>query len=221
MRYSPAKLSSESQDRMCVKMNIQLPEKGKNNKQKQNISYNSLNKISRNKITINHCYADRFGVPITMMNKEIEQRRKKNIETRILKKIRLTQMGYNQPPLRDHSSDNDSIQNVKRLAIDRTPFFLISTIKIANIRQKDKLPNKYLQYGLNRINVLLNDNQKLDNKLDEHRNTTSDFQKKMEVSLGSSKPRGEVTVIYSHLRSKPRETQHSNGFQVNMNFCLM
>lgn len=220
MQHSSAipKLSGELQNRKCVK----LPEKRKNNKiPNQNISYESSNKILRYEITSSECYADRFGVPITMMNKAVKQRRKKMTEIEILKFFWLTQMGYNQPLSKDDSPDNDSIQNVKRLALICTPNFLVPTVKKVEIRKKTKIKN--LQYArLNRINFLLNDFPKFNYKSDDHRNTTKKFWYGTIKSnaLGIAEPRKEETSIYSQLRSKHHKIQHNNGFQVNMNFFM-
>lgn len=113
----------------------------------------------------NHFEVDRFGIPKTMMNKARKQQQKKKIEEDILKEVRFTHMGFNQPPIKDESSDNDSIKNIKKLALIRTPYFLIPTIKINQIRRKDRLRKKYLKnYRLNRINILLYENRKMDSK---------------------------------------------------------
>lgn len=91
-----------------------------------------------------------------MINKAKKYQEKMDIQKSILKKVRRTHMGCNQPPSNDDSSDGDSIQNVKRLALIRTPYFLLPTIKRNCVRRKERFRNKYLRNSrLNRINCLL------------------------------------------------------------------
>lgn len=100
--------------------------------------------------------ADRFGIPFTMIERAQKQHEKQKIQENVLRRVRLSHMGYRQPPIKDDSSDNESVQNVKRLALLRTPYFLVPTIKISRVRRKERFRNKYLQKDrLNRINLLL------------------------------------------------------------------
>lgn len=100
--------------------------------------------------------ADRFGIPFSMIDRAIAKHKTKQIQENVLRKVRLSHMGYQQPPSKDDSSDNESIQNVKRLALVRTPYFSIPTIKIRQVRKKERFRNKYLRKDrLNRINLLL------------------------------------------------------------------
>lgn len=104
---------------------------------------------------------DRFGIPFTMIERAQKEHTKRKIQENVLRRVRLSHMGYNQPPSKDDSSDSESIQNVKRLALLRTPYFLVPTIKISQVRKKERFRNKYLQKDrLNRINLLLYDRSK-------------------------------------------------------------
>ncbi|XP_031623082.1 uncharacterized protein LOC116340628 [Contarinia nasturtii] len=110
---------------------------------------------------------DRYGIPFTMINKAKKYQEKMDIQKNILKKVRRAHMGCNQPPSNDDSSDGDSVQNVKRLALVRTPYFLLPTIKRNCVRRKERFRNKYLRNSrLNRINCLLY--RKLNPKLNDN-----------------------------------------------------
>lgn len=103
-------------------------------------------------------HSDKFGVPMTMINRVAKAQRKRRIRESYLRRIRFTHMGYIQPPDRDESSDNESLENVKKLALVRTPYFVIPTVKISQVRRKDRFRNKYLHKDrLKRINLLLSD----------------------------------------------------------------
>lgn len=105
--------------------------------------------------------SDRFGIPFSMIDRAKKVHEKREIQANVLRRVRLSHMGYRQPPSKDDSSDNESIQNVKRLALLRTPYFLVPTIKISQVRKKERIRNKYLRKDrLNRINLLLFDRTK-------------------------------------------------------------
>lgn len=102
--------------------------------------------------------ADKFGVPLTLINRVAKAQRKRRIREGYLRRIRFAHMGYIQPPDRDESSDNESMENVKKLALLRTPYFVIPTVKISQVRRKDRFRNKFLRKDrLKRINLLLSD----------------------------------------------------------------
>lgn len=109
----------------------------------------------------NRFSCDRFGIPFSMIDRAKKEHEKRYIQGNVLRRVRLSHMGYRQPPSKDDSSDNESIQNVKRLALLRTPYFLVPTIKISQVRKKERIRNKYLRKDrLNRINLLLFDRKK-------------------------------------------------------------
>lgn len=111
--------------------------------------------IGPDKLTV---HSDKFGVPMTMINRVRKAHRKRKIRESVLRKVRFAHMGYIQPPDRDESSDNESMENVKKLALIRTPYFVIPTIKISQVKRKDRFRNKFLRKDrLKRINLLLSD----------------------------------------------------------------
>lgn len=104
---------------------------------------------------------NKFGVTFALINRAKKNKIKKKIQSDLLRHIRLSHMGLTQPPDKDESSDNESLQNVKRLALIRTPYFLVPTIKISQVKKKELLRSKYLKKDrLNRINLLLRDRMK-------------------------------------------------------------
>lgn len=105
--------------------------------------------------------SDRFGIPFSMIDRAKKEQERREIQADVLRRVRLSHMGYRQPPSKDDSSDNESVQNVKRLALLRTPYFLVPTIKISQVRKKERIRNKFLRKDrLNRINLLLFDRTK-------------------------------------------------------------
>lgn len=110
--------------------------------------------VTPDKLTVQ---SDKFGVPSTMINRVRKAYNKRRIKESVLRRVRFAHMGYIQPPNRDESSDNESLQKVKRLALVRTPYFVIPTIKISQVKKKDRFRNKFLKKDrLKRINLLLN-----------------------------------------------------------------
>lgn len=106
-----------------------------------------------------NCKSNRFDIPISMIDKARKQQQKRKLQENVLRKVRLTHMGWNQPPSDDDISDDESIQNAKRLALLRTPYFMVPIIKINH--RKNYFRNKYLQKKrLRRINILLLGNKK-------------------------------------------------------------
>lgn len=105
---------------------------------------------------------DKFGIPKTMTDRAKRYHKKQKIQDNVLRRVRLSHMGFVQPPSKDESSDdNESVQEVKKLALVRTPYFIIPTIKISQVRRKDRFRNKYLKGDrLKRINLLMGDRSK-------------------------------------------------------------
>lgn len=104
---------------------------------------------------------DKFGIPLSMTDRAKRYYKKKNIQDNVLRRMRLSHMGFEQPPSKDESSDdNESTQNVKKLALIRTPYFILPTIKISQVKRKDRFRNKYLKKDrLKRINLLMDENK--------------------------------------------------------------
>lgn len=103
---------------------------------------------------------NKFNIPNSMIDRAKRYHKKHKIQENVLRRVRLSHMGFEQPPQKDESSDdNESIQNVKKLALIRTPYFIIPTIKISQVRKKDRFRNKYLKNKtrLKRINMFLNE----------------------------------------------------------------
>lgn len=128
--------------------------------------------------------ADRFGIPFTMIDRARKRHEKQKIQENILRRVRLSHMGYRQPPSKDDSSDNESVQNVKRLALLRTPYFLVPTIKISRVRRKERFRNKYLQKErLNRINLLLYERTK---KITNEHGDAKDDERSRNIEMDAS-----------------------------------
>lgn len=118
-------------------------------------------KFSKPRQTRTNNTSDRFGIPLSTMDKAFKHQQKQKIQESVLRKVRLAQMGYHQPPTKDDSSDDESVQNVKRLALLRTPYFMIPTIRISQVKRKERLRNRFLQKDrLNRIDLLLYEHHK-------------------------------------------------------------
>lgn len=102
---------------------------------------------------------NKFNIPQSMIDRAKRYQKKQKIQENVLRRVRLSHMGFEQPPQKDESSDDESIQNVKKLALIRTPYFIIPTIKISQVRKKDRFRNKYLKTKarLKRINMFLNE----------------------------------------------------------------
>lgn len=104
---------------------------------------------------------DRFGIPLPTIDRATKHQQKQKIQENVLRRVRLAQMGYHQPPAKEDSSDDESVQNVKRLALLRTPYFLLPTIRISQVKRKERFRNQFLQKDrLNRINLLLYEHHK-------------------------------------------------------------
>lgn len=105
---------------------------------------------------------DKFGIPKTMTDRAKRYHKKQKIQHNVLRRVRLSHMGFVQPPSKDESSDdNESIQEVKKLALVRTPYFIIPTIRISQVKRKDRFRNKFLKGDrLKRVNLLMGDRSK-------------------------------------------------------------
>lgn len=105
---------------------------------------------------------DKFGIPKTMTDRAKRYHKKQKIQHNVLRRVRLSHMGFVQPPSKDESSDdNESVQEVKKLALVRTPYFIIPTIRISQVKKKDRFRNKFLRGDrLKRINLLMSDRSK-------------------------------------------------------------
>lgn len=105
---------------------------------------------------------DKFGIPKTMTDRAKRYHKKHKIQHNVLRRVRLSHMGFVQPPSKDESSDdNESVQEVKKLALVRTPYFIIPTIRISQVKKKDRFRNKFLRGDrLKRINLLMGDRSK-------------------------------------------------------------
>lgn len=77
----------------------------------------------------------------TMINRVRKACNKRRIRESVLRRVRFAHMGYIQPPDREESSDNENLQKWKRLALDRTPYFVIPTFKISRVKKKNRFRN--------------------------------------------------------------------------------
>lgn len=99
---------------------------------------------------------DRHNIPIEMIERVKNNKKNDKLQKNLLHRVRLSHMGYVLPPDENDSSDDESVQNVKRLVLLRTPYFLLPTVKISKIRKKERHRNAFLKDDrLNRINLLL------------------------------------------------------------------
>ncbi len=105
---------------------------------------------------------DKFGIPKTMTDRAKRYHKIQKIQHNVLRRVRLSHMGFVQPPSKDESSDdNESVQEVKKLALVRTPYFIIPTIRISQVKRKDRFRNKFLKGDrLKRVNLLMGDRSK-------------------------------------------------------------
>lgn len=134
---------------------------------------------------------NKFNIPQSMIDRAKRYQKKQKIQENVLRRVRLSHMGFEQPPQKDESSDDESIQNVKKLALIRTPYFIIPTIKISQVRKKDRFRNKYLKNKarLKRINMFLNE------KSYRHRTKPSEFS----VFENASKPKTSLMAKFMQL----------------------
>lgn len=106
---------------------------------------------------------NKFGIPHSMIERARRYYRKCRIQNNVLRRVRLSHMGFEQPPSsKDESSDdNESVKNVKRLALVRTPYFILPTVRISQVRRKDRFRSKFLKKDrLKRVNLLLGDSNR-------------------------------------------------------------
>lgn len=105
---------------------------------------------------------DKFGIPKTMTDRAKRYHKIQKIQHNVLRRVRLSHMGFVQPPSKDESEDeNESVQEVKKLALVKTPYFIIPTIRIVQVKKKDRFRNKFLRgERLKRINLLMGDRSK-------------------------------------------------------------
>lgn len=151
--------------------------------------FNSSNECETFK-KFERAHLDRFGIPFSMIAKAHRHHRNKTVQENVLRRVRLSHMCFNQPPLSENSSADDSMQNVKRLALVRTPYFLIPTIRNKNASRNAGFQNRYLQKErLRRINLffrqykkmgsIIDDNKLGANKLKFHAPTNEQCEKKL------------------------------------------
>lgn len=134
---------------------------------------------------------NKYNIPNTMLDRAKRQHKKQKIQENTLRRVRLSHMGFERPPSKEHSSDDESIQNVKKLALIRTPYCIIPTIKISRVRKKDRFRNKFLKKDrLRRINMYLNEKQ-----LFKHRTRPDEFSILENVSGAHKQKQSFITKL--------------------------
>lgn len=109
---------------------------------------------SSDKLTIEE---NKFGIPNTMLHRYNIENKKRKIKKQALRQARLDHMGLLMPPSGEYSSD-ESVEEIKTLALIRTPYFVIPKIKTQQKKKADRFKNEYLpRAGLRRITMLLYD----------------------------------------------------------------
>lgn len=99
----------------------------------------------------------KYAIPKTMMDRYEKESRKHKIRKRTIRRARLFAMGLPMPPSSEYSTDEE-MEEVKTLALIRTPYFIIPTVRTQTKKKADRFKNKYLRRdGLRRITMLLYD----------------------------------------------------------------
>lgn len=103
--------------------------------------------------------SNKFGIPTTMTERAKRFEKRQSIQDAVVRRARLDSLGFEQPPDKEDSSDdNESLMNVKKLALIRTPYFTVPTIRIDKVKRTKQFRNKFLRKDrLKRINLLMRD----------------------------------------------------------------
>lgn len=106
---------------------------------------------------------NKFGIPKSMTDRVERCEQRDAVQSEVLRRQRTEKMGMHQPPVSDDSDDeNESTLNVKHLALLRTPYFVVPTIRMDRVKRMQRYCNKYLRGDrLKRINLLLRDDNRL------------------------------------------------------------
>lgn len=105
---------------------------------------------------------NKFGIPTTMTDRAKRCEKTQTIQEDELRRARMDSLGFKQPPDKDDSSDDEdaSVLNVKKLALVRTPYFTVPTIRIDKVKRAKQFRNRFLSKDrLKRINLLLRDDK--------------------------------------------------------------
>lgn len=105
---------------------------------------------------------NKFGIPKSMTDRVVRFEQRDAVQSEVLRRQRTEKMGMHQPPMSDDSDDeNESTLNVKHLALVRTPYFVVPTIRMDRVKRMERYCNKYLRGDrLKRINLLLRDDNR-------------------------------------------------------------
>lgn len=105
---------------------------------------------------------NKFGIPKSMTDRVERCEQRDAVQSEVLRRQRTEKMGMHQPPVSDDSDDeNESTLNVKHLALLRTPYFVVPTIRMDRVKRMQRYCNKYLRGDrLKRINLLLRDDNR-------------------------------------------------------------
>lgn len=103
---------------------------------------------------------NKFGIPKTMTDRVRSFERRRKVQDDVLRRMRMEKMGMHQPPDgEDSSEENESKLNVKKLALVRTPYFALPTIRINRMSRNGG--NQFLRGDrLKRIELLLRDEKR-------------------------------------------------------------
>lgn len=141
---------------------------------------------------------NKFGIPTSMTDRANRFEKNQTIQDAVLRRARLDNLGFKQPPDKEDSSDdNESLLNVKKLALVRTPYFTVPTIRIDKVKRTKQFRNKYLRKDrLKRINLLMRDE-----KEDTHERSSS---KRDADEHRQAKHRREQSVVakFMHLMAR-------------------
>lgn len=122
---------------------------------------------------------NKFGIPKSMTDRVVRFEQRQAVQSEVLRRQRTEKMGMHQPPMSDGSDDeNESTLNVKHLALVRTPYFVVPTIRMDRVKRMERYCNKYLCGDrLKRINLLLRDDNRPKKESKEMREERADRQK--------------------------------------------
>lgn len=185
-----------------------------------------LNKRARKTKKIS-LFTDRFGIPISMIDRARKKYKEQENNTNILKLLRLLHMGHNQPLENDDSWEEDSERDPEHLSPLRTTYYNIPNIK--NIRHKRYFWNIYLQNERSsRIHLLLNKCVKIENEDNSHSSLTNknlDIEpEKTSFSIGSSAKNSKESInptklkLVSIIRSKYQNIHRHSETCVSIHF---
>lgn len=158
----------------------------------------------------------KFDIPLTMIDRGLKLQKSQDLKDSILRKERLVHLNVKLPPSNDDTDSEQgkpAMEEVKKVALIKTPYFSIPRIKKQQVKKLERFRNRYLnKERLRRINMLFYDRENVGEKKSTEKLSRDESR---EVNIGADiheEIKKDVEKFKKRIAKKIADNPKKSGF---------